>query len=777
MVQSPFRMLIAGLALGAVVLGQQPPVRAQSQTMVRSPEGGAFHSTRAATKRTLGSEDRGLRGSSPVLANPILFVTQVPQPADFATIGSVFANHLASLHSAPRGGDLWIRYDDGTLCNLTEAAGYGSTGFQGENAIAVRDPAVHWDGSRAVFSMVIGAASERFEVNDYFWQLYEVTGFESCSSINIQLVPNQPTGVNNTSPVYASDDRILFVSDRSRSGEAHLYPQLDEYESTPTPTGLWSLNPSSGELFLMNHAPSGAFDPTVDSFGRVIFTRWDHLQRDQQSDADPDGTVYGTFDYASEAANASRSSNRLEVFPESRFAEFPFTGHRLNSFFPWQINQDGTAEEFVNHVGRHELQSYFDRARSDDSQLVEFIDAVVTRANPNSIENFLQIREDPAVAGRFLGTDAPEFETHAAGQIIAMVATPTANPDDLVVQYVTHPDTGTVVPAGSAPVTHSGQYRDPLPMSDGALIAAHADTTDGAENLGTGANPNPRFDFRLRLLEPGTGASVGYLVAGNELTGGISKSITWWSPDIQVTYSGELWELNPVEVIARSVPAAPTSELSEQELARFNQADVDVEVLRDWMVERELGLITVRDTTARDDADLQQPFNLRVPGGRETSTGSGTVYDITAMQLLQGDQVRGYGGVDTPDDGRRVLARFLHDTPAIAANTLVPSPQSSVAIAADGSVAAFVPARRALAWQTVDPTGQPVVRERYWITLQPGEIRSCDGCHGVNIDNQVGGAASDQEPQALLDLLQEWQSLFTDGFESGTTTLWSSTTP
>ena len=30
------------------------------------------------------------RGSLP---NPILFVTQVPVPADFATIGSVFANH------------------------------------------------------------------------------------------------------------------------------------------------------------------------------------------------------------------------------------------------------------------------------------------------------------------------------------------------------------------------------------------------------------------------------------------------------------------------------------------------------------------------------------------------------------------------------------------------------------------------------------------------------------------------------------------------------------
>src|SRR3954471_13505643 len=77
------------------------------------------------------------------LANPILFVTQMPIAADFATVGAVFANHHADMQSVGRGGDLWIRYADGTLKNLTATAGYGSTdptGFQGANAIAVRDP-------------------------------------------------------------------------------------------------------------------------------------------------------------------------------------------------------------------------------------------------------------------------------------------------------------------------------------------------------------------------------------------------------------------------------------------------------------------------------------------------------------------------------------------------------------------------------------------------------------------------------------------------------------
>jgi len=75
------------------------------------------------------------------LSNPILFVTQMPIAADFATIGAVFANHHADMQSVGRGGDLWIRYPDGTLKNLTAAAGYGSSGLQGANAIAVRDGA------------------------------------------------------------------------------------------------------------------------------------------------------------------------------------------------------------------------------------------------------------------------------------------------------------------------------------------------------------------------------------------------------------------------------------------------------------------------------------------------------------------------------------------------------------------------------------------------------------------------------------------------------------
>ena len=95
------------------------------------------------------------------LPNPILFVTQVPIPGDFASIGSVFGNQLGDIDRVGRGGDLYIRYTDGTLRNLTQEAGYGTSGLQGASSIAVRDPAVHWSGTKALFSMVIGAPPRR----------------------------------------------------------------------------------------------------------------------------------------------------------------------------------------------------------------------------------------------------------------------------------------------------------------------------------------------------------------------------------------------------------------------------------------------------------------------------------------------------------------------------------------------------------------------------------------------------------------------------------------
>ncbi len=715
------------------------------------------------------------RVSAPVpsLPHPILFVTQVPVAKEYSTIGAIFANHLADPKAVARGGALWIRYPDGTLKNLTHAAGYGMTGFQGGNAIAVRSPSVSWDGSRAVFSMVVGAPMKQHRWGQFTWQLYEIDGLAPTDVPLITKVRHQPD-FNNVSPIYGTDDRIIFVSDRPRGGERHLYPQRDEYDQARSTTGLWSLDPASGTLFLMEHSPSGSFTPILDSFGRVIFTRWDHLERDQLADEDEIGNGdYETFNYADETPTAAALDTRVEVFPEPRpartdlLAGTNLTGHKFNHFFPWQVNEDGTEQETLNHVGRHELHNRFRAALTDDPNLKSFSARRSGRVNPNSIENFLQITEDPLNPGVYFGIDSRRFKTRASGQILSITGAPTVSADHMTVTYVTHRDTRSIT-ATPGP-DHSGHYRHPLPLSDGTLVAAHTPETREDANDGTRSAPLTRYDFRLKTLAQ---RLDGLWEPDLSLTAGISEMVSYWDPNVLVTYSGLLWELDPVEVRARPRPPRREPVLPLPERQIMTEESVDVAALRGYLSANDLALIVSHDVTTRDDADRQPPFNLRVSGTATQTVGaSGKIYDVALMQFFQADQIRGVGGPADPWPGRRVLAQPLHQ-PGLLNLPGNPAVPGSVALGPDGSMAAFVPARRALAWQLTDGAGVPVVRERYWLNFQPGEIRVCGSCHGANETDQAGQLPPTNPPEALRQLLRSWKQVSSDLDGDGMPTAW-----
>ena len=699
--------------------------------------------------------------------NAILFVTQVPIPADFATIGSTFGNHESTLEACGRGGDLYIRYPDGTLKNLTRAAGYGLWGRQDTNGIAVRQPTMHWSGKKAVFSMVVGAPRKQFDYTAVsYWQLYEITNFtDPTSTPLITKVPNQPTNFNNIAPLYGSDDRILFTSDRPRNGQMQLYPQLDEYEEQATVTGLWSLDPLSGDLFMVNHTPSGAFSPLIDAAGRVVFVRWDHLQRDQQADTDfLEGYItYGAFNWSDESPGSVATTNLTEVFPEPRnvrtdlLAGTGLYGNTFNQFFPWAINQDGTDEETLNHIGRHEIGGSYASASFTNDPNLQDLYYFGNHYNTNTLENFLMVREDPRLPGLFYGIDAPEFGTHSGGQIVAITGGTNLNAFYMQVSYLTPRSTHVYASsATNVPPDHTGFYRNPLMTSDGYFIASHTPYALYEPGSASVAFPSTPFDFRLKFLQ----LSNGFYVPTTMLTSGLTNRATYWTPDILVTQTNVLWELDAVEVMARPRPVPYSVPVPNPELAAFARAGVDVGTFRDYLATHQLALIVSRDVTTRDHADRLQPFNLRIAGTSHQTVGaSGKIYDISALQIFQADQLRSlnYGNPATPRAGRRVLAQYLHD-PAVD-NPAVPSvPLASVQLGPDGSSAALVPARRALSWQLTDTNGTGVVRERYWLTFAPGEIRSCTSCHGINLTDQAGHSAPTNMPLALVTLLNYWKT-------------------
>lgn len=715
------------------------------------------------------------------LPNPVMFCTQVPNPFDFTSLTSTFGNHSGSLYAAPRGGDLYIIYPDGTLKNITQLAGYGTASTQqGANAIAVRDPSIHWSGTKALFSMVIGAPTAQYQVNTYFWQIYEVTGLGKNETPVITKVLNQPNNYNNITPIYGTDNKIIFTSDRPRNGLAHLYPQHDEYESSPIVTGLWKFDPNScnndGDIEMLTHSPSGDFTPIIDSYGRIVFTRWDHLKRDQQADADiiASGT-HGTFNYANENANAQKlgiTSPEIEVFPEPRqirtdlFA-LPIWANTyyqdFNIFNPWTMNENGTELETINHIGRHELAgNYFTQNFTNDPNLVDFNSS--NSPNPNPIRSMFQIIESPTNQGLFYGIDCGEFGTHGAGQVISMNLPLGTSPEDVLITYLTHPETASF--SDNPSPNHSGMYRNPLPLSNNTIIVAHAPTTQSDANIGTISNPLSRYNFRLRWLQQN---GTYHTANGNYLTGGgISKTVSWWNPDVLITYSGLLWEIQPVEIKARALPPStlnpPAMPAIEQSVC--GSQNIDIPDLQKFLRANNLALVVTRDVTSRDRNDVQQPYNLKIFGSNKQtikSTSPTNIYEIKYLQYLQGNQVRGIGGLNTPTPGRRIIAQFMDDTTAAKYNMPTTGATGSVNLASDGSQAAFVPANRAMTWQLTDANNKGIVRERVWLSFVPGEIRACTSCHGESKLNQAGLTSPNNTPLALANLLSHLKTIDTDG--------------
>jgi hypothetical protein len=719
--------------------------------------------------------------------NPILFVTQVPVPTEvndnvvsnvFLGVGAGFGNHLGSTLYAPRGGDLWLAKPNGSLTNLvltniTRALGFGIAGVQHTNGIAVREPSPHWDGKRALFSMIVGAPKNSSDTNSsFFWQVYELTGLPD-GPYAITKISGQPTNYNNVASCYSPDGRIIFASDQPRDGSPHLYPQLDEYNDFPTVSGLWSLDLTNGDLHLLNHTPSGAFTPSVDSYGRLIFIRWDHLVQDRNATDDRLGVntngiaTNGTFNYTDESANSTFNlSDRLESFPEPRtfdgtnLAALQVNGNAFNSFFPWTLFLDGTGEEVLNHMGRHDFLLNFKRSFTNDNNLIDF--NITTRSNSqNWINNFFWIREDPRTNGVYFGIDSPDFGMHAAGQIVTMTAPLGTNADNCFITYIT-PKTN------NAPNAY-GAFRNPLMMSDGSLVASFAtNTTTTDSNIGTASAPQTKYKFRLYSLKQ----NGNVWLANQALTVGLSNNPS--GPVVQyvkgslVTNSGALWELHPVEIRTNSAPSILPNPINLTEAQVFASEGVDISLFQKYLRANNLALVVSHNVTKRDHADRQQPFNLRIAGTTNVTWGPtntaqlGTnvpkLYDIAHIQFLQADQRRSLAVNTNILPGRRVLATPMHEP---AADNVVDSNgvTGSLKLGDDGSFAALVPARRAMTHHLLGTNNESVVKERYWITYQPGEIRTCKNCHGINTSDQTAiGGPPNNPPLALHDLLQYWKA-------------------
>jgi hypothetical protein len=161
-------------------------------------------------------------------------------------------------------------------------------------------------------------------------------------------------------------------------------------------------------------------------------------------------------------------------------------------------------------------------------------------------------------------------------------------------------------------------------MSDGTLVASYT-TNKHFEPPINPTNPSA-FDFRLYTM--GTDPiNSQYKAHSQLLTAGLpTKTLDYYDGMTHIIRTNtQLWELQPVEVRARSIPpthGAPA--LAQPELDAFAQAGVTPAQLQAFLTQNILALIVSRNVTTRDHSDVQQPYRLRIgTSGAMTAPGNG----------------------------------------------------------------------------------------------------------------------------------------------------------
>ncbi|MBL7997648.1 MAG: T9SS type A sorting domain-containing protein, partial [Candidatus Kapabacteria bacterium] len=360
--------------------------------------------------------------------------------------------------------------------------------------------------------------------------------------------------------------------------------------------------------------------------------------------------------------------------------------------------------------------------------------------------------------------------THTGGQIIRLNnLAPTDASNAVTVDYITPRSTRFPTPAAKVPpVDHSGFFRNPLPTTDGLLIASHTNTKVVDTPLKNGMiSTASNYNFRLVTMKQSIGTTMTPDVL---LTPGLKANIsyTYFINGARLTqqFNGTLWEMDAVELVSRNTPAKREAVMDEQERSIFAEERVDINTFKRYLEANDRALIISRDVTMRDKDDRLQPFNLRVTGTQKQSppaqAGSAPLTEVSDVLFFQADYIRSYADVLNPTTApfRRIQPVKMHDVMNREFSTVLPTTpkSSSVKIQKDGSFAAFVPAHRAISWQLNNTQGSAVVRERYWLNFKAGEIRACVKCHGENQSaSALYSPTPTNKPEALRGLLGVWK--------------------
>src|SRR5438105_4500643 len=236
------------------------------------------------------------RGDPATVDFPIFYVKRtVPKNA----AGVVQQDDLRVLRDAVPSADLFMRATASPSATETNVTARLTAGASWD----VKDVDTSADGTKVAFAMRGPLAMNQDPKQPPSWRIYEyVIATNNLHAVINPATDPDPLTVNDVSPHYLPDGRILFSSTRQTQSKGILTdegkPQFEAQDEDPR-----DRNESAFVLEVMNADGTGVHqisfnqshdrDATVLANGRVLWSRWDHAPgKDAMHlySANPDGT-------------------------------------------------------------------------------------------------------------------------------------------------------------------------------------------------------------------------------------------------------------------------------------------------------------------------------------------------------------------------------------------------------------------------------------------------------------------------------------------------------
>ena len=221
---------------------------------------------------------------------PIFYVKrQVPMNST----GTVLQDDLRVLRDAVPSADLYERASASPSALETNITARLTAGASWD----VKDVDTSADGTRVVFAMRGPLAMNQDPKKPPSWRIYEY--LIASDTLRAVIVPATDPTVNDVSPHYLPDGRIVFSSTRQTQSQAILLdenkPQFSAQDEDRTEPAfvLQVMNADGTGVHQISFNQSHDRDATVLANGRVVWSRWDHAPgKDAMHlySANPDGT-------------------------------------------------------------------------------------------------------------------------------------------------------------------------------------------------------------------------------------------------------------------------------------------------------------------------------------------------------------------------------------------------------------------------------------------------------------------------------------------------------